>query len=138
MPTVNQISHVNLGRIVPPPASGSDVSPTYFPPRLFILNAGAAGIAANVADKSSQVALQRNQTANTGSPNPTSITGSAGTAGLDGQMVAMKLKTFLPKTAITGPGGAPVAPTVGRKPKWLRPTLYVTAGLALGWLVFRG
>jgi hypothetical protein len=138
MPSVNQISHVNLGRIVPPPASGSDVSSTYFPPRLYIIGAGAAGIAANAADKSSQVALQRNQTANTGSPNPTSIIGSAGTAGLDGQTVANKLKIVVPKTAITGPNGSSVAATVGRKPKWFKPALYVTAGLALGWLVFRG
>lgn len=138
MPIVNQVNHVNLGRIVPPPNSGSDTSPTYFPPRLYIVGAGAAGLAANQADRTSQVALQRNQTANTGSPNPTSITGSAGTAGLDGQKVAATLKTFLPKRAITGPGGAPVSPTVQRKPKWLKPAMYVGAGLLVGWLVFRG
>ena len=138
MSTLMQINHLNLGRIVPPPSSGSDTSSTYFPPRLFIVGAGAVGLAANAADKASQVALQRNKTANTGSPNPTSIVGSAGTPGLPGAAIAAKLKATPTSLAITGPAGAPVAPTVVRKPKWLKPALFVAGGFVIGWLVFRG
>lgn len=130
---------VNLGRIVPPPGAGTDTSPTYFPPRLYILNAGAVGQAANAADLANQVALQRSPQSNTGSPNPTSVPGSAGTAGLPGSVTSKRLRISMPPYAVTGPNGSVAAPVaVQRAPKWLKPALYIAAGIGIGALVFRG
>lgn len=132
------INQINLGRIVPPPVGSADTSMTYFAPRMFIAGAGAAGLAANAADKASQVGLARNNQSNTGSPNPTSNVGSAGSAGLDGTAVSNRLRIIRPANAITGPSGAPVAPTITRTPKWVKPALLVLAGIGIGAVIFRG
>lgn len=139
MPTANDLNSINLGRIVPAPNAGSDTSPTYFPPRLFIVNAGAQGQAANAADLAAQVALARSHVSNIGSSNPTSDVGSAGTAGLDGSVAAKRLRILQPRSAITGPAGSNVAPLASpRAPKWLKPALFVMGGFIVGALVFRG
>lgn len=139
MPTANDLNSINLGRIVPAPNAGTDTSPTYFPPSLYILRAGATGIASNEADRAGAVALARSLQSNTGSPNPTSNVGSAGTAGLDGSLAASRLRILQPRSAITGPGGSGVAPVAVQKaPKWLKPALYIAAGFGLAALVFRG
>jgi hypothetical protein len=132
------IQTTQLGRIVAPPSdSGVETDPTYFPPRLYIVGAGATGLAANAADTSSQVALQRNQVSNTGSPNPTSITGSAGSPGLPGAADASTLRPMQLSRAITGPGGQNVSPIAQKRPPWLRPALFVAAGFVVGWMVFK-
>jgi hypothetical protein len=128
---------VYTGRIVAPPAPGSDSSPTYFDPQMFVMNAGSAGIASNLADRNAAIALQRNNESNTSSPNPQTAVGSAGTAGLPGQTASDRLITLAPRTAITGPGGTSVTPTIGRTPTWMRPALLIAAGFAVGWLVFK-
>lgn len=139
MPTANDLNSINLGRIVPAPNAGTDTSPTYFPPRLYILNAGATGQASNATDVAGAVALARSNQSNTGSPNPTSNVGSAGTAGLDGSAASKLLRIMQPRSAITGPAGAPVSPIPAqRAPKWLKPALYIAAGVGIGALVFRG
>lgn len=140
------IEQYNLGRIVAPPTSGSDQSPTYAPPRLFVSNAGAAGLAANAATRTNAIALGRSLQVNTGSPGTpgSSLTtvGAAGTAGKTGTSLAMRLPTgtvqnITPVNAITGSGGAAVAPTVVRKPAWLKPALFVAAGFVVGWMIFK-
>lgn len=138
MPTANDLRSINLGRIVPAPNAGSDTSPTYFPPRMFIVAAGAAGLAANAADSAAQIALTRSHESATSSPNTPTAVGSAGTAGLDGSAFNSKLITFMPRRAITGPNNAPVTPTVQRWPKWAKPALFVLAGVGIGAVVFRG
>jgi hypothetical protein len=132
------LNSVNLGRIVPPPNAGSDPSATYFPPRLYIVGAGAAGLAANAADKAAQIGVPRQQQSNTGSPNPTSNVGAAGTAGLPGTATSNLLQIIQPTSAITGPSGAKVQPTIGRTPKWVKPALFAMGGFIVAAVIFRG
>lgn len=132
------LNSVNLGRIVPPPNQGTDTSPTYFPPRLYIVGAGAAGLAANAADKASNVALNRSNETATGSPNTVTPVGSAQTKGLAGDKVSSLIRIIQPMSAISGPGGAPVAPVVQKTPKWVKPALYAAGGFVVAWVVFRG
>jgi hypothetical protein len=134
---MSDIQSINLGRIVPAPMGGADTDPVYYPPRLYVLSAGATGLAANQADSQAQVALARDLQSNTGSPNPTSPVGSAGSAGTLGARVAADLQPTQLRRAITGPGGQTVSTTVGRVPKWAKPALYIAVGLGVGWLVFK-
>lgn len=131
------LTQYNLGRIVPAPGAGSDTSPTYTPPRLYIVNAGATGLAANQATRAGAIALTRSNETNTGSPNPQTAVGSAGTAGLTGAPVSKTLQIIQPTSTITGANGQSVSPLVVRRPKWLKPALLVGAGFVVGWMVFK-
>lgn len=134
-PTEAQTQIIRLGRIVPPPPSGSSAVPTQVQPAIFVADAGRAGLATNNIRQATQPAIVRNNETNTGSPNPQTAVGSAGTAGLEGASAAPQPVAV--KSAITAPLG--IKPTVGpaRTPRWVKSVLYIATGVAVGAVLFR-
>jgi hypothetical protein len=128
----------SLGRIVPPPPAGTATTPTQTRTQLFIAGAGQAGLDLNAVRTATQNPAQRTLTANTGSPNPTATVGAAGTPGLPGAPVSNNLVPLAVANQVTNQPGT-TAPVQGpaRKPRWVKPALYIAAGVALGAILFR-